>query len=195
MTPCVRKRGSAGVHCRADHAVLVGPALPHTKVAALLRLQVARMLGTRPAPVEAIACKLGSLAQHGGLPIRPHAGDRAARGTGERAALLSHTVVDQVRAWAALATFRSTIRRGTTLPSFLAGSGLRWSQSAWHTMPSPVVTASWQCALMDEARPDPNALSRTTRCRACSSSACRSSPSRIVDTSCAARSHGSAVLR
>ncbi len=43
-----------------------------------------------------IACKLGSLAQHGGLPIRPHVGHRAGLRIGERAEMLSHTVLDQV---------------------------------------------------------------------------------------------------
>ena len=45
---------------------------------------------------HAIACKLGSLAHHGDRPIRPHAGHRAVLGIGERAEMLSHTVLDQV---------------------------------------------------------------------------------------------------
>ena len=45
---------------------------------------------------HAIACKLDSLAHHGDLPIRPHAGHRAVLGIGERAEMLSHTVLDQV---------------------------------------------------------------------------------------------------
>jgi hypothetical protein len=45
---------------------------------------------------HAIACKLGSLTQHGDLPIRPHAGHCAELRIGERAEMLSHTVLDPV---------------------------------------------------------------------------------------------------
>jgi hypothetical protein len=94
MTPCAETRQRC-VHCRTDHAVLVGQYCLINYGCAVAA--VGRSYASHSACAShAIACKLGSLAQHRGLPIRPHAGHRAVLGIGERAEMLSYTALAPV---------------------------------------------------------------------------------------------------
>jgi hypothetical protein len=117
-----------------------------------------------------IACKLCSLAHHGDLPIRPHAGHRAVLGIGERAEILSHTVLDQVPD-----VLRSLVK--------LSDVSLDHSPRAYAALvacgvaPTLVKVNLAYNAIADgrhatrsrTRRARPTAVSRTTRCRACSS--------------------------
>ncbi len=131
MTPCGRKRGSA--------ACLAAPIMQHSWAGiATLKMgcgvvAVGRSYASHSACARhAIACKLDSLAHHGDLPIRPHAGHCAGLGIGERAEMLLHTVLDPVPDVLRSLGNRSYVSldhsRVPTLPSLLAGLGLRWSK-------------------------------------------------------------------